>query len=389
MKNTLKLLLLLPLWFLSLAATAQKEATTWYFGNNAGLSFADPANPQPLKDGNMFSEEGCAVLSDALGNLLFYTNGMQVWNRNKQIMAGGDSLKGHESSTQSAVILPKPGSQHLYYLFTTDFQGQSHGLQYHLIDLSRNGGLGEVVSKNNLVFAPVTEKLTAVKHRNGRDYWVITHRWNSSAFYAYLVSSNGITFKPVESHLGSIHAGDNGATIGYMKASPTGEKLAVATWAAVNKIEVFSFNNENGKLAIAVDLGKFDEAYGVEFSPDGTKLYGGKNGIAGGEARIFQFDLAAGTPDAIIHSGKQVAKSVSRKIGALQLGPDGRIYVARNNSNWLGIIRNPNALGPDCDYKDAGINLGTQKSALGLPNFPGFYFQNLSPSTTSLLPTKQ
>ncbi len=384
MKRLKKLLLLLPLGLLALTASAQKEAINWYFGQNAGLSFADPFKPEPLKDGKMFSEEGCAVLSDALGNLLFYSNGMQVWNRNKQIMANGDSLKGHESSTQSALILPKPGASHLYYLFTTDFQGQSHGLQYHLIDLSRNGGLGEVVSKNNLMFAPVTEKLTAIRHRNGRDYWVITHRWNSSAFYAYLVSPDGITFKPVESHLGSIHAGDNGATIGYMKASPTGNKLAVATWAAVNKIEVFDFNNENGKLALAVDLGKFDEAYGVEFSPDGTKLYGGKNGIAGGEARIFQFDLSAGTPDAIIHSGKQVARSMSRKIGALQLAPDGRIYVARNASTWLGVIRNPNALGEACDYKDAGISLGKQKSALGLPNFPGFYFQNLPQPSSAI-----
>ncbi|RNI29554.1 hypothetical protein EFA69_08330 [Rufibacter immobilis] len=389
MKTLFRLLLLLPLGLCSQAAQAQKETTHWYFGQNAGMSFADPANPVPLKDGGMFSEEGCAVLSDALGNLLFYSNGMQVWNRNRKIMANGDSLKGHESSTQSALILPKPGSPHLYYLFTTDFQGQSHGLQYHLVDMSRNGGLGEVVSKNNLIFAPVTEKLTAIRHRNGRDFWVITHRWNSSAFYAYLISPDGITFKPVESHLGSIHSGDNGATIGYMKASPTGDKLAVATWAAVNKIEVFDFNNENGKLALAVDLGKFDEAYGVEFSPDGTKLYGGKNGIAGGEARIFQFDLAAGTPDAIIHSGKQVAKSVSRKIGSLQLGPDGRIYVARNGSNWLGVIRNPNALGIACDYKDSGIKLDTQKSTLGLPNFPGFYFQNLPQTITSADVSKQ
>jgi hypothetical protein len=385
MKKITLLIVLVSLCGFARPSQAQKEATNWYFGSNAGLSFADPANPQPLKDGNMFSEEGCAVLSDALGNLLFYSNGMQVWNKNKKIMANGDSLKGHESSTQSAVILPKPGSPHLYYLFTTDFQGQDHGLQYHIIDMSRNGGLGEVVSKNNLIFAPVTEKLTAVRHRNGRDYWLITHRWKSSAFYAYLISPNGITFTPVESHLGSMHTGDNGGTIGYLKASPTGDKLAVATWATVNKLEVFDFNNENGKLALAVDLGKFDEAYGVEFSPDGTKLYGGKNGIHGGEARIFQFNLAAGTPDSIVLSGKQVAKSMSRKIGALQLGPDGRIYVARNGSNWLGVIRNPNALGADCDYKDTGINLGTQKSALGLPNFPGFYFRNL-PSLYSASP---
>ncbi|GAB2548932.1 hypothetical protein GCM10027189_34480 [Rufibacter soli] len=329
----------------------------------------------------LFSEEGSAVISDAQGNLLFYSNGMQVWNKNHQVMANGSELKGHESSVQSALILPKPGSSTLFYLFTTDFQGQDHGLQYHVVDISKNGGLGEVVSKNNLVFAPVTEKLTAVKHRNGRDFWVLTHRWNSTAFYAYLVTANGITFTPVESRIGAMHTGDNGAAIGFLKASPAGDKLAVATWAPVNKIELFDFNNATGLVTNVVDLGKFEEAYGVEFSPDGSKLYGGKNGIAGGEARIFQFNLKAGTPDAIIHSGLQVAKSLSRKIGALQLGPDGRIYVARNGSGYLGVIRNPNALGPNCDYKDNGLSLGNQKSEFGLPNFPGFYFHNLTPPT--------
>ncbi|WP_048922819.1 YncE family protein [Rufibacter radiotolerans] len=380
MKTYVQYLLFLPLWLLALGAMAQKEATNWYFGRRAGISFAQP-EPAPLKNGMLFSEEGSAVISDAQGNLLFYSNGMQVWNKNHQVMANGSELKGHESSVQSALILPKPGSSTLFYLFTTDFQGQDHGLQYHVVDMSRNGGLGEVVSKNNLIFAPVTEKLTAVKHRNGRDFWVLTHRWNSTAFYAYLITANGITFTPVESRIGAMHTGDNGAAIGFLKASPAGDKLAVATWAPVNKIELFDFDNATGLVSNVVDLGKFEEAYGVEFSPDGSRLYGGKNGIAGGEARIFQFNLKAGTPDAIIHSGQQVAKSLSRKIGALQLGPDGRIYVARNSSGYLGVIRNPNALGPNCDYKDNGLNLGNQKSELGLPNFPGFYFHNLTPPT--------
>ncbi len=379
-------LLSFSLW--AVPAWAQKEASIWYFGGGAGVSFANPQEPQALKDSKMFSEEGSAVLSDAQGNLLFYTNGMQIWNRDRQLMANGSELKGHESSTQSSLILPKPGSSHLYYLFTTDFQGQSHGLQYHLIDLSKNNGLGEVTSKNNLIFAPVTEKLTAVRHQNGRDFWVITHRWNSSTFYAYLISPQGITFKPVESTIGAMHTGDNGGTIGYMKASAAGNKLAVASWAPLNKIEVFDFDNATGQVSNLVDLGKFDEAYGLEFSQDGSKLYGGKNGLNGGEARIFQFDLRAGSTDAIIHSGKQIGKSTSRKIGALQLAPDGRIYVARNASNWLGVIRNPNALGMDSDYKDAGLSLGTQKSEFGLPNFPGFYFQNI-PAPTGFVVQQQ
>ncbi len=381
MKKILKRLLLVCLTLSASLVWAQHEATVWYFGRNAGLSFADPADPKPLKDSKLYSEEGSATLSDAQGNLLFYSNGMQVWNKNRELMANGSELKGHESSTQSALILPKPGSANLYYLFTTDFQGQDHGLQYHLIDMTKNGGLGEVVSKNNLVFAPVTEKLTAVRHQNGRDYWVITHRWNSSIFYAYLVSAAGITFTPVESQIGSMHTGDNGGTIGYIKASPTGDKLAVATWAPGNKIELFDFNKATGTLSNLVDMGRFDEAYGLEFSPDGSKLYGGKNGLAGGEARIFQFDLKAGSPEAIAKSGTQVAKSLSRKIGALQLGPDGRIYVARNGSSYLGVIRQPNAAGADCDYKDNGISLGAQKSEFGLPNFPAYYFLPLPPST--------
>ncbi|GAA4315039.1 hypothetical protein [Nibribacter koreensis] len=381
MMKTLKtILLLLPFWLVSVAAQAQKEATFWYFGRNAALSFAD-GKPKPVKGGNLFSEEGSATASDARGNLLFYSNGMRVWNRNGELMANGDELKGHESSTQAALILPKPGSTSTYYLFTTDFQGMSHGLQYHLVDMSKNGSLGEVITKNNLIFAPVAEKLTAVRHENGRDYWIITHRWNSSAFYAYLLTSNGLTFTPIESRLGSMHAGDDGAAIGYLKASPAGDKLAMATWAAVNKIELFDFDRATGVVSNALDLGRFDEAYGVEFSSDGTKLYGAKNGLSGGEARIFQFNLEAGNAEAIKLSGQQVAKSMSRKIGALQLGPDGRIYVARSGNNWLGVIQEPNKLGKECNYKDAGVSLGNQKSELGLPNFPGFYFQNILPTT--------
>ncbi|MGV3538989.1 MAG: YncE family protein [Rufibacter sp.] len=377
----------LALALTALPGFAQKEASIWYFGRKAGLVFAN-GETTPLKDGNLFSEEGSASIADAQGNLLFYTNGMQIWDKSHQVMANGKELKGHESSTQSSLIVPKPGSSTHYYLFTTDFQGMDHGLQYHVIDMGRNNGLGEVTSKNNLIFAPVTEKLTAIKHRNGRDFWVLTHRWNSTAFYAYLITPNGITFTPVESRIGSMHTGDNGGTIGYLKASPAGDKLAMATWAPVNKLELFDFDNATGQVTNSIDLGKFDEAYGVEFSPDGTKLYGGKNGIAGGEARIFQFNLRAGTPDAIIHSGKQVAKSNSRKIGALQLGPDGQIYVARNESTWLGVIRNPNALGPDCDYKDSGVSLGSQRSEFGLPNFSSFYFQNI-PAPTGFVVQKR
>ena len=106
------------LFLFSLVCEAQRENNIWYFGDKAGLDF-NSGNPVNLTDGAINTIEGCASISNPSGQLLFYTDGIKVWNRNHQIMPNGADLSGNSSSTQSGIIVPKPNSNTIYYLFTT------------------------------------------------------------------------------------------------------------------------------------------------------------------------------------------------------------------------------------------------------------------------------
>jgi hypothetical protein len=352
----------------TIAAQAQGEQNNWYFGKSAGISF-NGDSAVAVTNGRLITEEGSATISDKNGNLLFYTNGITVWNRNHKVMPNGNGLLGGNSSTQSALIVPKPGSETIYYIFTTDIQAQSDGLRYSIVDMSKDGGNGDLVFKNTFMIAPTTEKLTAVRHSNGKDWWVIAHRWNSNAYMSFLVSEEGVDTMPVMSNVGTVHGGSNRKAIGYLKPSPDGTRLAAALWNDDSNFELLRFDRSTGKVSDPILFKGFSEAYGIAFSPDGSKLYGGTNNKATGKGQIVQFDLRAGGPEEIMKSATIVATSGSPTIGALQLGPDGRIYAARKDNIHLGVIFNPNAKGKAVQYKDNGFKLAGRKSDLGLPNF--------------------
>ncbi|MGE5944116.1 MAG: hypothetical protein ACM31G_07235, partial [Flavobacteriales bacterium] len=162
-------ILLLSPWFFY----AQKEANIWYFGHNAGLDF-NSGSPAVITDGKLVTEEGCATISNKDGQLLFYTDGMTVWNRNHNIMINGTGLKGHFSSTNSAIIVPKPDFPDIYYIFTVDSEAGANGLQFSEVDMSLDGGMGGVTSsKNNFLFARTTEQVTAIKSPLSNSYWVV------------------------------------------------------------------------------------------------------------------------------------------------------------------------------------------------------------------------
>ncbi|MEJ8758161.1 hypothetical protein WG947_14200 [Pontibacter sp. H259] len=352
----------------TVAAQAQGEQKNWYFGKGAGITFTGDS-AKAITNGRLFTEEGSASISDKNGNLLLYTNGITVWNRNHKVMPNGNGLLGGNSSTQSALILQKPGSDNIFYIFTTDIQAQSDGLRYSIVDMTKDNGNGDLVFKNTFMIAPATEKLTAVRHSNRRDWWVIAHRWNSNAYMAFLVSDKGVAIEPILSNAGTVHGGPNRKAIGYLKPSPDGTRLAAALWNDNSNFELLKFDRSTGKVSDPILFKGFSEAYGIAFSPDGSKLYGTTNNKNNGKGQIVQFDLRAGNPAAILKSGTVVATSGSPTLGALQLGPDGRIYVARRDNLHLGVIYNPNAKGKTVKYKDNGFKLAGRKSDLGLPNF--------------------
>ncbi len=363
-----------------LLIAAQKEANIWYFGENAGLNFST-GTPIPLLNSAMNKDEGCSSISDSSGNLLFYTDGMRVWNKNHQQMPNGSGLEGHESSTQSALIVKKPGAAAMYHIFTTDAFFYANGLRYSVVDMSLLGGLGNVTTKNTLLHTPSTEKLTAVKHANGHDIWVIGHGCNSNVFHAYLVTSSGVS-APVNSNAGAVHTGGGSLgtqnAIGCMKVSPNGAKLALAVFS-MSLVELFDFNTATGIVSSTVSFPQvYSNVYGIEFSPDNSRLY------FTSDTTVYQADLSAGSAAAIVNSTQAVGNinwgpmgPGTNYLGAMQLGPDGRIYGTSFFSEYLFVIQNPNAPGIECGFTEQGVWLGGRHCYGGLPGFVQSYFSSV------------
>lgn len=364
---------IIPLIFLilSFGSYAQGEANIWYFGYYAGLDF-NSGSPVVLNDSKMFTYEGCATISNASGQLLFYTDGITVWTKNHQVMPNGTGLMGHSSSTQSAIVIPKPGSPSIYYLFTVTELAKSDGLRYSEVDMSLNGGLGDVTSnKNILLFTPTCEKLTAVKSTNGDAFWVVSHAFEDNRFLAYKVTATGVNLSPVISNTGAtIIASDNqlkDETIGYLKFSPDGTKL-ISCNVNIN-VELFDFDAATGSISNPKIVKLKEENYGVEFSPSGKIAYVsvGNNRLS----NLYQYDLTAVD---IPSTQKAVLSNIEwNQISALQIAIDGKIYVS-GVAGKLSVINNPDVLGLGCNVQYNAISLGTAKSLLGLPQFIQSYF---------------
>ena len=150
---------------------AQKEANVWHFGEHAIVNFNDTSPKAFLFGSGLNTREGCATICDkTTGALLFYTDGTTVWDTTDQ-MLNGDALKGHFSSTQSAVIVPQPGNDSIYFIFTVDYRGSNNGLNYSEVNMKLNNGLGAVTSNKNIALLDSsTEKITAIYHQKAAIY---------------------------------------------------------------------------------------------------------------------------------------------------------------------------------------------------------------------------
>lgn len=348
---------------------AQQEEYNWYFGINAGLDFSTTP-PTATTNSAMSQWEGCAVASDRDGNLMFYTNGINVYNKNHQLMLNGSGLLGNNSSNHSAIIVSHPGNKNRFYIFTTSYQGNSNGLRYNIVDMTGDGGLGEIISKNNLLYTPSSEKILCVKHANGKDFWVLTHELNSNRFRIFSINKDGLNTTPSIQSIGSIHTNTSATAnaIGYIRSNSTGQKIALAVYS-LNFVELFDFDNSSGTLSNPITLSttEFNWVYGLEFSPDDSKLYVSK---LSPPSKIFQIDLSSNDAAQMLATMYIVDSStVQYEWGALKKAPDGKIYIARDNKTVLSIINNPNQSGAACNFVKSGISLNNKRSGLGLPTF--------------------
>lgn len=377
----MKKLVILLIFLGSLSVFSQGEANFWYFGQNAAIDF-NSDTPTIVTGSSLNTYEGCSSFSNSNGELLFYSDGSTVWNKNNTPMPNGNgTLKGHSSSTQSAIIVPHPGNSNLFYIFTVgaivDDIGE-FGFHCYTIDMTADGGLGDVVgsevdlsdSKNT----SWTEKVASVKGSECNVYWIVSLVKNT--YYSYKVDINGLNPTPIKSIVNFTSIDRRG----YLKISPDGKYLASATFNLSNdgetrsgKLHLYSFNNSTGEVAnngieLISNTTSDGEPYGIEFSSNSTKLYASANNAT--TNKLYQFNLES----ASIAASKTLVNSQTGYRGALQLAPNGKIYATvpvnyLNGTSYLNAINSPNEDVANCDFQLNALNLGSGKAMQGLPPF--------------------
>lgn len=376
----------------------QGEANKWLAGYHV------PAGPQPpwgvsMIDFNpgfpdtsittipMSFRFTCAIANDSAGNLLFYTNGVYIADASHDTMLNGSGINpGPYVNTfrdaglripQGDIIIRDPGNLNEYYLFhetatyDSNIGSQVEELYYSKIDMSLNGGLGAVTSKNNVLLHDtlLNGAITAVRHANGRDWWLQFHRWNSSTFVRYLITSGGIQgpfYQTIGSH--SQYGSTGGAIF-----SPDGSKFVHSNIEM--EVDLFDFDRCTGELSNLVHFHAPQPTYAIhaEFSPNNRFLY------VNTDSTIYQYDLHANN---IFLSRLTVAEFDTFAdpgppfwcfFDIPKLGPDNKIYYAPGNTcASFHVINDPDSLGRACNVTLHSLALPSY-CAWTIPNFYNFW----------------
>lgn len=357
----------------------------WCFGDSCGLNFSS-SNPLPFNS-SLKSQEACASISDSIGNLLFYTNGVRVWDRNHNQMPNGFGLLAlplfpnyGSSACNGSLIIPYPNASNKYLIFTT--ASSDSGIHYSVVNMSLNGGNGDIELKNfHLYHHPLDEGCTAVRHANGRDWWIIAHKNISDEFYWFLVSPYGVA-GPYLQNIGPSFTSD---IKGEFDVSSNGTKLLMITQSS---IDIYDIDRCEGKLENHESILNFNNGYfgyGGSFSPDGNLSYATIKGDS-----LFQFNLDD-APDSIYIKRKLIFDNIyysptgsnGHPLGSLQLGSDNKLYftlqyeimpsnVFDSINTKLSVINFPDSIGSACGLSLNSVDLGGRRCFVDLPNMPNY-----------------
>ncbi|MBK9335211.1 MAG: gliding motility-associated C-terminal domain-containing protein [Lewinellaceae bacterium] len=364
-----------------LMAQPQRRANIWHFGNREGLDFSC-GRPVNVGSTEIISVEGATGICDENGKLLFYTNcgggrrGTEqisggIWNSSKMLMYDmGFAEGGGISATQGGVIVPDPASNSRYYLFTVDelesigSPTRPHrGLSYFLVDMQNFGGQGSVVKSNVPVFLPAAECVTAARHSNGTDYWILTVDFESRDLVTVRVSASGV--QPPVRYQRKVPVGPF-----VLKMTPDGQFLFDGT-------DLYRFDASDGSIEWVCFIDNAD-SYTFSFSPASRYLYAVRKVVPRELIRYDLQDVAIGDDFELVHAlGDHQARY-------MQIGPDGNIYF--NSANFtLGFDRVfVSAIQcPDNDTPRVVFNLNSFTVTTNAGPFPGlinladFWFDDL------------
>jgi hypothetical protein len=399
--NRFRLLLLACI--ISTTCLAQKQDRVWVFGDHGGLDFRDTSNVVSFYSGLIGTQVKYPIgsISNAQGNLLFYAapsdlNMMstKVFNRNDSLMQNGDNIQGHPAQTQGLLILPWPGDSSIYYVFTKSQTSSKTIMYFSIVDMTADNGLGAVISKNNKIWTDsLTDRTTAVRHANGRDWWLMVQRWDQDEYLKYLIRPDNI-YGPYKQSTGNPNPKNEYYGTSYFSRS--GTKLVSV--GAYGNISLMDFDRCTGDLSnyrqIGPNVFSYENAYlGCAFSANENVLYVA-NSYPYPNKYVYQYDLTA--PDIaaskqIIHMYPDTGLLLYVQYGHMMLGADDKIYVSKGNGSGpnsntvytqnMDVILNPDVVGPGCNYRSNYLYLNGGRTTYGLPNMVNY---NLGPVPGSI-----
>jgi len=386
---------------------AQDSGRYWCFGDSAGIDFSNLSMPVPVFS-FMDTPYSSASLGDSLGLLmyahtrywpLFIQNSRRttvVRNRYHGLMQNGDSLIA-DGSYNGLTFINKPGFDSLYYLFQWGFSVDA-GLYYSVVDPYYNNDSGIVIEKNvklNLADDNIDNAIFAIRHGNGRDWWIITRFGTASnRFSVFYVGVDSIA-GPIDQNIGTITPSNTNT----LSVSKLGDQLCLVSQTGI--VEIYNFDRCTGIISnpLPINIPFSTQFFGSEFSPNGQVLYISTtdNIFFGDSLRLFQIDLSVPNPSSAVEVLYTVRVPASG--GNLRRGPDDKIYLTcLHDSGWpyqnndrnlynenLSVINYPDSIGLACDFMPFSFYLGGKRTYWSLPNNANFNLGELTGSACDSL----
>lgn len=333
------------------------------------------------------------TFADSSGiEVLYYSNGIHIFNAIDGIMENGDSINyeywweisGSDYSSPFSGLSINTEAAHQYFYFHQPVDAfpieaggivvAPRGVYYSRIDMSANDGLGKVISKNNLISSDYNAGFGLTKTGDNDGWWLVFGLHQSNIYHTYFVDSSGVHFHRVDTLGINIYEGtDRVDQPGYSLFSPDGTRFARSDYW--NGITVLDFDRCEGRLSNARFYATeyINTFTGLAFSPNSRFLYYNTSG------QMIQLDTWYGPEehalDTTTNWGRYYELNMipfSDGFAFSQLAPDGKIYIsATGSSRHHHVIERPDLPGEACGLRQHGFPLPTSNIAT-IPHFPNY-----------------
>lgn len=358
--------LLALLSFTQLCSSQILRTKNWHFGYNTSLIFEK--DTVIVDTSAIHSDESCTSISNVQGNLLLYSDGVSVWNKNHRVIGNGTGLLGHQSSSRGSVLLPFENKDSIFYLFTTDYQGNSNGLRYSKI-LNLGNDSFYIVSKNNRLHSSVAEPIGAINHQDNIRQWIIVRQFNGYNYFAFLLGRDGVIDCPTISK-STVYIGKSTNPVSaqnHLTLSPNGNLVANAYYW-LHKVELSQFNRNKGIVSNSILMNNIRLPTGLAFSNNNQYLY-----VLERDYNIIQVKMK-NYYDNQVSKGMFIIDNVYYNKVALNPTIHGQMLMIQQGAQFFGKIEFPNKADSACNYILEGLPLGKVIWRYGLPNFNVSYF---------------